>query len=392
MVNGSNDTTIGQFDVIVIGLGGMGSAAAYQLAKRGKRVLGLEQFQPAHANGSSHGSTRIIRQSAFEDPAYGPLGMRAYELWKELEEVSSRKIVTRTGGVFVGSPKNRTVAKTIESARQNHVDHEVFEGRELERRYPQLRVPSGQIAYFEPGMGVVSPEETILAHHEVAKANGAKLHFNEAVAEWSVNEENGNVRVVTDSAEYTAEKLVIASGAWAPRLLGDIGVEFEIERHWMFWFEPESDSLEEFRVGRFPLFNLETDDGTALSCWPAFGEETRLKATFIEGAAELCTPETMNEVEVSQGDVELMAETIKKYVPDAAGKFLEAGACMYTNAPDCHFVISTHPKHRNVALAAGMSGQGYKYAPVVGEILADLAIEGRTRHNIELFDPKRFAK
>lgn len=378
------------YDVIVIGLGAMGSAAAYQLSKRGQRVLGLEQFYPSHAKGSSHGTTRIIRRSAFEHPSYVPIGARSYEIWEELEQATGRTLVTNTGGFFIGSPEEEYVKGSIESARAHGIPHEVLDPEEIHRRYPQVRVRDDQIGYFEPSMGVVKPEGAIIAQQQLALRNGADLHFGETVLDWEADAENDRVTVRTEEGVYEARRLVITLGAWAERLFR-MNLPLEIERHWLFWFEPEEGSLEQFRSDVFPIVNVVADDGVAFSSWPAFGSDTVMKATFIEGHAERCTPETMTAAELSPAEIERMEYALRQYVPAGVGRLESSGSCMFTNSPDREFVLALHPDHENVAVAAGMSGHGFKFSAAVGEILAELAVEGETKYDIEAFRPDRFA-
>ena len=390
MVQSERELPVKTYDVIVIGLGAMGSSAAYQLAKRGQRVLGLEQYYPAHAKGSSHGTTRMIRKSAFEHPDYVPLGQRSYELWEELEQLSGRRLVTNTGGLYIGSPEEHYIKGSIETARAYGIEHEVLSSDELRRRYPQIMVKDEQIAYSEPDMGVVTPGKCILAYQQLAQRSGADLHFGEKVLRWEADSDKDWVRVHTDEATYEAKRLVITIGAWASVLLEEMNMPLQIERHWIFWFEPEESALESLRVEKFPLVNVVADGGVAYTSWPAFGEEQVVKATFVDIDAEVCTPETMLLPSASQEEIASITRNVQQYVPSAAGPLVSMESCMYVNAPDEHFVISSHPHHSNVAVAAGMAGHGFKFTPVVGEILADLAIDGQTSYNIELFHPKRF--
>lgn len=380
------------YDVIVIGLGIMGSAAAYQLSKRGQRVLGLEQFTPAHDKGSSHGTTRMLRKSSFEHPAYVPLGLRSYEIWEELEQATGRKLVTKTGGFYIAAPDEAYVQGSIDSARAYGIDHEVLDAPELQRRFPQVTARADQVAYYEPDMGVVKPEKCVLAQQQLAQRNGAEIHFGETVLGWEADGDRDRVHVRTDEGRYTARRLIISAGAWAPRLLSDMELPLEIERHWIFLFEPREGTLDDFHVGKFPLINVVADDGIAFTSWPVYGTEQVVKATFVHIDADPCTPETMTTQEVSPDELARIKRSLQQYVPNAAGRLVNTLSCMYTNAPDEHFVISTHPSHSNVVVAAGMAGHGFKFAPAIGEILADLAIDGETAYDIDLFSPSRFAE
>lgn len=380
----------GSYDVIVIGLGAMGSAAAYELSRRGQRVLGLEQYFPGHDKGSSHGSTRLIRKSSFEHPTYVPLGLRAYEAYAELEKAAGRRLVTKAGGLYVGAPNESYVRQTIENAKLHNIEHAVLDREELSRRYPQVAARDDQIAYYESDIGVVAPGKCIIAQQQLAQQNGADLHFSEAVLSWEADDAHDWVRVHTEEGVYEAPRLVITPGAWAPRLLADMGVPIEIERHWIFWFKPLDGHLEELRVGNYPLVTVVDDEGVAFTSWPAFGNEDLVKATFVHIDADACTPETMTTEPISSKELAHIKRSMEKYVPGGAGELVDMQACMYTNAPDEHFVICKHPGHDNVSVAAAMAGHGFKFAPVVGEILADLTIDGKTDYDIELFNAARF--
>lgn len=370
------------YDTIVIGLGGMGSAAAYRLARRGQRVLGLEQYTPAHDGGSSHGGSRITRQAYFEDPAYVPLLRRAHELWPQIEADSGIAIFTRTGGLMVGGPDSRTVAGSIRSAETWGLPHEILDATEVARRFPTMRPAAGEIGLYEPGAGFVVPEASVTAHLRLAERAGAELHFSEPVLDWRAT--SGGVRVRTGRGEYTAGTLVVCPGAWAPRLLADLGVPFTVERQVQYWFTP-SGPLEPFRPGRHPVYIWEDAAGTQFYGFPAV--DGTVKVAFFRGG-RTCTPETIDRT-VHPAEIDRMAAFAGARIPALPGEFRRAATCMYTNTPDEHFVIARHPSYENVVVACGFSGHGFKFVPVVGEILADLAVDGETRHPIALFDPAR---
>ncbi|MEV4701666.1 N-methyl-L-tryptophan oxidase [Actinoplanes sp. NPDC049316] len=372
-------------DVIVVGLGGMGSAAAYHLAARGVRVLGLERFGAAHDHGSSHGGSRITRQSYFEDPAYVPLLLRAYELWERLAHDSGRDVITLTGGVMVGLPGSRTVDGSRRSAEQWGLDHEMLDAAALRRRFPTMRPGPDEVALYEANAGFVRPEETVAAHLDLAARHGAELHYEEPVLRWEPAP--SGVRVTTARGTYEAGHLVICPGAWAPELLADLGVPFVVERQVQYWFAPTG-GVGAFTADRHPIYIWEDSGGTQIYGFPAIdGPAGGAKVAFFRGG-EHCTPQTIDRV-VHEHEVRAMAAQTAPRLPSLAGRFLQAKTCMYTNTADEHFVIATHPGHEAVTVACGFSGHGFKFVPVVGEILADLATTGRTRHPIGLFDPRR---
>ena len=373
------------YDAIVVGLGGMGSATAYRLARRGERLLGLERFSPAHDRGSSHGHSRIIRQAYFEDPAYVPLLLRAYELWEELEEETGEELMTLTGGLMVGRREDELVSGSVETAEEYGLSYEMLDAGEIKSRFPPLSPPPDTVALYEERAGFVRPEETVRAHLHLAASLGAELRFEEPVVSWEASGEG--VRVETQDGSYEAGRLVISPGAWAPQLLADLGLPLEVERQVMYWFEPKG-GLEPFRPDRFPIFIWEPDDGNMFYAFPAQDDDRGAKVAFFRAGGLPTTPETIDR-EVRAEEVDFIRGYLAEYVPDLAGRCLDARACMYTNTPDLNFVISRHPEHPQVVIACGFSGHGYKFCSVVGEILADLATEGSTSHTIDLFSPAR---
>jgi sarcosine oxidase len=376
------------YDVIVVGLGGMGSAAAYHLAARGQRVLGLEKFGPAHDRGASHGGSRITRQSYFEGPDYVPLLLRAYELWEQLAHDSGRDVIGLTGGVMAGLPESRTVSGSRQSAEQWGLAHEMLDAGELRRRFPTMKPNPDEVALFEPKAGFVRPEETVVAHLSLAGAKGADLHFHEPMVSWRPVS-GGGVEVRTETGTYTAGRLVVSPGPWAPQLLTELGIPFSIERQVMYWFQPTG-GVDPFRPGRHPIYIWEDAAGTQVYGFPAIdGPDGGAKIAFFRRGGIPTTPETIDR-EVHDDEIAAMAGAAGSHLPDLPGRFLNAKTCLYSNTPDEHFVIARHPGHEAVTVACGFSGHGFKFVPVVGEILADLATTGTTKHPISLFDPRRF--
>jgi sarcosine oxidase len=376
------------YDVIVLGLGGMGSAAAGHLAARGARVLGLEKFGPVHNRGSSHGGSRITRQSYFEDPAYVPLLLRAYELYEQLERDTGRDIATLCGGVMVGRPDSRTVAGSLRSAEQWDLPHEILDAKEIRRRFPTLTPADDEVALYEARAGLLRPENTVAAHLQVAAGSGAELRFEEPVTRWEPYRDG--VRVHTPQNTYTAGQLVICPGAWAPQLLTDLNVPFTIERQVMYWFQPRG-GTGPYVPASHPVYIWEDAAGVQIYGFPAIdGPDDGAKVAFFRKGT-VCTPETIERT-VHEDEVRAMAEQVGPRIPTLPGAFIKASTCMYSTTPDEHFVIARHPAHAGaVTVACGFSGHGFKFVPVVGEILADLALDGTTHHPIELFDPGRIA-
>ena len=365
--------------VIVIGLGGMGSAAAAHLAARGAQVIGIERFTPAHDRGSSHGRSRIIRQAYFEGAQYVPLLLRAYELWRQLDP----SLLHITGGLMIGAPDSEVFTGSLASARAHGLAHEVLDAAEIRRRYPPLKPGDDIVALYEPMAGFVVPEDCTLAHLEHAARHGAELHFEEAVTSWSAS--SSGVRVTTTHATYEADRLVIAPGAWAPELFAELEIPFTIERQVLFWFAPPGGDAP-FR--RFPIYIWELDRTVHFYGFQA--DSVGVKVALYHGG-DVCTAETIDR-SVRAEEVENVRAILAERIPALNAPLVDATTCMYTNTPDLHFVLGLHPAHANVVVASPCSGHGYKFASVIGEILADLAIAGGTAHPIEEFRPTRFAR
>lgn len=375
------------YDTIVIGLGGMGSATAYQLALRGRKVLGLEQYGPAHAEGSSHGSSRIIRQAYFEDPSYVPLLLRAYELWEQLERETGKELMTLTGGLMVGAPDGGLVSGSVRSAEEHGLPYEMLDAADLHRRFPAFDPDPETVALYEERAGFVRPEASVSAHLDRATALGADLRFGEPVVSWEDSEDR--VIVETGAGTYEAGSMVLSVGAWASRLLPDLRLPLEVTRQVMYWFEPER-KRRLFLPPLFPIFIWEPEDGNMFYGFPAQDGETGVKAAFFRADGVPCAPETIDR-EVGDEETDFLQGYLSRYVPAMSGELLDARTCMYTNTPDQHFIVSQHPEHPRVSIAAGFSGHGYKFCSVMGEVLADLATEGETRHPISLFSPERLS-
>jgi sarcosine oxidase len=376
------------FDVIVIGLGAMGSAAAHMTAKRGKRMLGLEYFTSPHDKGSSHGSSRIIRQSYWEDPSYVPLLLRSYELWEELERETHAKLLHLTGAIMVGSQTGELVQGSIRSAQQHNLPHEILSAKEIRKRFPALTPEPHEIALYESRAGYLLPEESIRRQLAQAARYGADLHFEEPIVSWSVNNSNDGVKVTTAKAAYEAERLIICAGPWSPRLLAGLNLPLEVTRQVMFWFDPIG-GVEPFLPERFPVFMWERDGDFHLYGFPAIdGKTGGVKAAF-HGSHNRCTPESIDRGIHPEDSAALKAKLATR-IPALTGPLVKALTCLYTMTPDDHFVLGMHPQHPAVAIAAGFSGHGVRFATVAGEILADLAVDGATQHKIAFLSPDRF--
>lgn len=374
----------GRYDVIVIGIGAMGSAACRHLAGRGARVLGLEQYGVPHNRGSSHGESRIIRLCYYEHPDYVPLLYRTYEGWERLEAESGEKLMNITGGLYMGEEDGEFIRGTLRSAREHDLPHEAMSRADVVRRFPQFRPPDSYMGVWEPRAGYVRPEAAISALTRRALECGAEVHGHEPVLDWRTDD--GGVSVRTARATYRADQLIVTAGAWAGTLLGEIGIELEVTRQVLAWVWPASP--QQFAADAFPIWGLDDPDGFFYYGFPLQPERVGLKvARHHQGTAT--TAETVDR-NVTADDEREIRSALQQYVPGADGPVLAMSVCMYTNSPDGHFIIDRHPHEPRVLLAAGFTGHGFKFAPVVGEILADLALDGSTKLPADFLKLARF--
>ena len=370
------------FDVAIAGLGAMGSACARAISRRGLRVAGFDRFAPPHDRGSSHGKSRIIREAYFEHPAYVPLVRHALRLWDELELESGRTLRLRTGGLMVGPPEGQLVRGALASARAHDLPHEVIDAAAIARRVPALRPAPDMVGVWEPNAGALFPEAGIAAMLASAERHGATLHRDEPVTSWEAKDDGIEVR--TTRGAYRAARLVLANGAWLSSLLP--GLPLTVERVPLFWFEPVADARD-FDPDRFPIFILEHEHDRFIYGFPRMDGAVKL-ARHHEG--EPADPDRLRRT-VDDGEVDTMRALFRPYLPGADGPLRETAVCMYTNTPDGHFVIGKDARHPAAMVVSACSGHGFKFAPAIGEIVADLVAEGRTRWDLGLFSPDRFS-
>jgi sarcosine oxidase len=373
-----------RYDVVVLGIGGMGSAAAYQLARRGSRVLGLEQFDIPHDRGSSHGQTRIIRLAYWENPSYVPLARRAFELWRELEHLSGERLLQVTGSLDIGRPESDVVAGSIRSCREHHLPHQVLTAAELSRRYPAYQFPDEYQAVLQSDGGFLLAERCVVAHVTMAQAAGAEIRAREHVVNWEAMA--GGVLIQTNRETYQADHLVICAGAWAGHVLPDLAPLAVPERQMMMWLQPNRPDL--FQPGRFPVFVADIGGGIYYGL-PVFGVPG-FKFGLHHHRRQITNPDDLDR-SFSADEEAMLRAVVRRYLPDGNGPTMAAKACLYTNSPDSHFIIDRHPTIPRVTIATGFSGHGFKFCSVVGEILADLVEHGDTRHDISHFRLGRFA-
>ncbi|GGF55289.1 N-methyltryptophan oxidase [Azorhizobium oxalatiphilum] len=374
------------YDVIVIGVGGMGASACFHLARRGLRVLGLERFDIPHAMGSSHGFNRIIRLAYFEDPSYVPLLRRAYENWRELETRFGEQLLFTTGSVDAGPSGSAMVEGSLAACRLHDLPHRHVTGAELRRIAPGYNLPDTHEAVLQPDGGFVSAERAIVAHVTMAQAEGAEIHAREPVLGWEPTA-SGGVRVRTARGTYEAGRLVISAGAWMSDFVPDLKGVSVPERQVLGWFQPREPGL--FTPETFPVFNMEVEEGKfyGFPVWHVPGFKIGRWHHFGEtGSADELSRDS------EARDEEALRPCVSRYFPAADGPTMALRACFFTNTPDEHFVIDTLPGLPQVVVASPCSGHGYKFCSVVGEILADLSSSGDTRFDLDLFAFKRFAQ
>lgn len=373
------------YDVVIAGLGAMGSAAAYHLAAAGLRVLGIDRFTPPHALGSSHGESRIIREAYYEHPLYVPLVQRAYELWAELEAQSRQQLFLQTGGLMLGPENGALVRGALLSARTHRLTHELLDAREVQRRYPAFHLTKEMVGVWEPRAGVLFPEKCIAAHLQMAQRHGAMLHGEEFVVAWQ--KEGESILVVTNKEKYSASKLVISAGAWLQTLLPDLALPLHCTRQPLFWFEPRAQA-EHFAPKNFPIYILEHEPERYFYGFPNLGEGSK---AAIHHEGEITRADNVRR-EVNADEVMPLRSLLGRFLPAANGPLRKAAVCMYTNTPDAHFVLDFHPQNSNVLIVSPCSGHGFKFSSAIGEMVSQLLVEGKTGFDLAPFNLRRFSQ
>lgn len=363
------------WDVIVIGIGGMGSATMYQLALRGCKVLGIEQNNIPHDLGSSHGINRIIRLGYAEGEQYVPMVKRSYHLWDELGRKVKEKLLFITGGVDAG----RLVGGVLKSCAKHRLACEELTAKSLRKQFPGFQLPAKMRVVYQPKSGFVLSERSIVAHVSLALDLGAEIHAREQVKEWKV--EKGTVFVRTDHGSYRSRKLVITAGPWAAKAIKPLKGVVQPERQVLLWVQPKRPEL--FQMGAFPVFYMQAGDEKFYG-FPIFGIPG-FKIGKYNHLKQKVDPDTMDR-ECHREDELVLRKAIRKYFPDADGPTIAMKTCLFSNTEDEHFILDLHPDFPQVAIAAGFSGHGYKFCPVVGEIMADLALNGGSKtFDLDLF-------
>jgi sarcosine oxidase len=375
-----------RYDAIVAGVGGMGSATLFELARRGLKVLGLEQFDIPHALGSSHGHSRIIRLAYAEHPGYVPLLRRAYALWRELERASGERLLLITGGIDAGAEGSATVRGSLASCALHNLPHEQLDAAAIARRYPGYRLPEDMVGVYQPDAGMLDPERCVVAHAAAARALGAEVRTGERVTHWHA--EDGGVRVETNQGVYRSRKLVITAGPWARSLVPSLNELAVPERQVVLWTEPLVPA--HFSASAFPVFNMAAPEGRYYG-YPAHDGHGFKIGKYHHRSERVDDPDHMDRESHAEDEAVLRAG-VRRYFPDADGPTLALQTCLFTNSPDEHFILDVLPGASDVAVAAGFSGHGFKFCSVVGEIMADLALDGATRHDVSMFRLDRFQR
>ncbi len=359
------------YDVIVAGTGAVGSAALWQAAERGLKVLGLDRFPPGHDRGSSHGRTRIIRQAYFEHSDYVPLLLRAYQLWAELERIQGESLLRQTGLLQVGPANGIVVQGVLASAQRHGLQVESLSTDECRRCFPAFAAPDGHQGVFEPRAGYLHVESCVIAQSETAARLGATLRTGESVCDW--RRETNHIVVRTEKQEYAAARLIVTAGAWAGQLLADLGIPLVVRRKPVFWFAAEDDSYDVDRG--CPTYLFETPSGVFYG-FPRL-DEHGVKVAQHTGGETVNDPLAVDRAE-RDADRACLQGFIAAHLPRLSARVLGHSVCMYTMSPDEHFIVDRHPACSSVVFAAGLSGHGFKFAPVLGQALVELAIDGRS--------------
>jgi sarcosine oxidase len=370
-------------DVVVAGLGAHGSSAAYRLAARGASVLGFDRFARGHTLGSSGGRSRIIRLSYYEHPDYVPLLRRAWTLWRELERESGETLLTETGGLYAGEPSGELVAGALKSARTHQLDHEVLGATALRARYPLFEWPDGWLGVFERQAGWLAPELCIETHLRLAEESGATLRFDEPIERWESTD--GGVRVTTGTGTYDAKQLVIAAGPWVSELAPSLAAELSVERNALLWFEP---TAERDAFARLPVYIVGDTDRIFYGFPYIEGQGIKVAGLHFGDTAD---PDTVDRTP-SAVDEERVRAWLRRRMPLANGERRDAKVCMYTNTPDANFIVDRLADNPNVVVASACSGHGFKFSSVIGEIVADLVLDGATRHPIGFLSADRLVR
>lgn len=370
-----------RYDVIVVGVGTMGAATCRALAQRGCRVLGLEQFQIPHRLGSHHGGSRMIRQAYFEHPDYVRLLQAVYPLWRELEAEASEELFARVGAIYIGQPDCELVTGSRGAAEAYGIAHECLTAQDIVERFPALRCPTDWVGLFEPQAGYLRAEACVSAMARGALRHGARLCGDTRVVDWRATD--AEVVVTTERETYRAARLILCGGAWAQRLLGDLGGALRVTRQVVHWVWPQQEPP--FRADRLPCWAIDPRPRGQYAGiyygFPLSQDPPGVKLGWHAPGLEVLPDQVPREVDAQER--EWLPAFSRQFMPQLLGQVLGTGTCLYTYSPDGHFLLDRHPQHPNVCFAAGFSGHGFKFAPVIGQAMSDLCLEGQSRLPID---------
>jgi sarcosine oxidase len=385
------------YDAIVLGLGAMGSAAAWQLARRGARVLGLDQYAPPHASGSSHGDTRITRLAIGEGDHLTPLVLRAHEIWREIEHETGARLLSTTGGLVISSPSRTSFThvegffqNTVAAARKYGIAHEMLDASGIRQRFSPFRVRDDEVGYLERDAGFLRPETCIAAQLALAERHGAELHKNERAI--GFEETRDRVAVETERGRYVADRLVVTAGAWLPQLVPACAGLFRVYRQVLTWFALETGG-ERYAPERFPVFIWELQKGSqGIYGFPAIGGAEEGFKIASETYGNTTTADDVNRRVGADEIASLYAHYVAPNFDGVSARCLKSTVCLYTVTPDFGFVIDRLPGSERVLIASACSGHGFKHSASIGEILADLTVSGRSRFDVAPFRFARFTE
>ncbi|MEO6166361.1 MAG: N-methyl-L-tryptophan oxidase [Chitinophagales bacterium] len=366
------------YDVAIIGAGAMGSAAAYHLAKTGRKILLLDRYTPPHSFGSSHGQSRIIREAYFENPMYVPLVQQAYVLWDLLEKESGKKLFLKTGGLMLGNKDHKVFHGASVSAARHGIEYDYLDGEGIKKRFPVLLPDQNTVALLEKNAGILFPEECIRTQLELAKKPNVSFHFNETALQLKSKSES--VTIVTDKATYQAHKVIVSSGAWITSLFPELQLPLEVKRQVLFWFTCMDKNTEKFLPQNLPVFIWEHAPNHIFYGFPDLGDGIKIA---IHHQGQLTTADTIDR-NVTHDELKKITAIVNHHF-DAQLAFHYSVVCIYTNTPDEHFIIDFHPAHHNIIIASACSGHGFKFSSAIGKILRDMTLEEKLDFDIGMF-------
>lgn len=370
-------------DVIIIGLGAAGSAAAYHLSKTGKQVIGIDRYTPPHIFGSSHGESRIIRQAYFESPMYVPFVRQALQEWRELEQLSHTQLFLENGSLVLGDPDSEVIHGALLSAAQHGLAHSYLDSSAIQSRFPALKPEAHTVAVLEEEAGLLFPEACISAHLDLAAKNGVQLNFDEKVIAFEQLDEG--LRLTTDRGIYHTRKVIVSAGAWTKELLGELDLPLEIERRTVHWFKNKNTDHKPFLPGQLPVYIWEYEDGKMFYGFPDLGNGLKIASTK---KGRISLPDQLDR-EIGPEEIEEARQLVARYFSmDAV--HVAASVCMYTNTPDEHFIIDFHPLYPDVILTSPCSGHGFKFASMTGKLLSQMATGAKPDLDLSPFSLSRF--